>query len=316
MVGAMPSPFWLLALLGCADPPEDTDPADSGEPDPDDVQLDGPCPLDEAFGGFDVEEGAITSFAGGAVTDGVVPISILTEVGSEGDCILLRRENPFCDPGCDSDQTCDFDGRCIPYPEQRDVGTVTIDGLAEAVVMEPGSPGYSYYDVDLPDPVWVPGSLITLSSTGGDIEPLLLYGVGVDPLELAADFWFVLPDTDYVIDWVAPTQAGTGLVHLRMNIDQHGTTPVVLECTFGDVGSGVVPGALMRQFVSFGVTGYPSAQIERRTVDSTAIDPGCVDFEVTSVVNPEVDLDGYTPCAGDEDCPDPETCNTDLEICE
>lgn len=312
----------LTLLLAChaskpetgADPEVDTD--TGAEADPTTVPLAGACAMDQAFGGFDIESNPYLTQAGGAVSNGVVPISILEEVGAGGDCLLLRRNNPHCDPSCGPSETCDFDGACIPYPVQQDVGTVTVAGLFEAVEMEASSPGFSYYDVDMPHPAYAPGSLLTLRAAGGAGEPWGLYGVGVLPLELASSDWLVDPHSDYTVAWNAPDTTVRSGVHLRFNIDQHGTTPVLLDCTFADTGQGTIPGSLLTAFTSFGVTGFPSTQIERRTVDSLALGGGCVDFEVKWGVVPTLDLEGYTPCAEDEDCPAEQTCNQTLEICE
>ena len=96
-------------------------------------ELRGPCALADRVGGFSVAMEEIYTAFSGSVADGVVPVTVLEQVGGEGDCVLLRRNNPFCDPPCSPGQTCDFDGSCIPYPVNQDVGTVSVSGLAQAV---------------------------------------------------------------------------------------------------------------------------------------------------------------------------------------
>src|SRR5262245_19407818 len=114
----------LLTLAGCPDttkpPPDDTDETgDDTSPETLDlatVPLTGACSLADDYGGFVVSVGTDASNVDGRVADGVVPFTVLEELVREGDCAVLRRNNPYCDPGCDPGYTCDFDGTCVPYP--------------------------------------------------------------------------------------------------------------------------------------------------------------------------------------------------------
>ena len=117
---------------------------DSGgtAPDPATVPLAGACDLAEDFGGFQVVSAESGSAVEGDVSDGVVPQSVLEEVQRSGDCYVLRRNNPYCEPACEAGETCDFDGQCLPYPTKQDLGTVTMTGLTQAVSMEPVFPGH------------------------------------------------------------------------------------------------------------------------------------------------------------------------------
>ena len=192
---------FALIIGGCdpsePDVPADTDTGevsdtDTGEaPDPAVVELAGTCALEDRFGGFLVEMYDSYSIVDGSVADGVVPISVLEQVGVEGDCKLLRRNNPFCDPPCGPDETCDFTSTCIPYPLNQDVGTVTVTGLSADVVMEPLQPGNSYFNTSLPHPAFEPGALVTLTTTGGAYDPVRLHAVGVEPLTILDEMWVV-----------------------------------------------------------------------------------------------------------------------------
>ena len=127
----------MLLLIACTADPEPLD-TSSEVPDPTGdpatVELLGTCPMASDLGGFVVEISDL-SLVDGRVRDGVVPISVLTEVTSAGECEVLRRENPYCDPGCDVDETCDLDEQCVDYPSDVDLGTVTVAGLVEDGVM-------------------------------------------------------------------------------------------------------------------------------------------------------------------------------------
>ena len=86
--------------------------------DPATVPLAGECPLASRYGNFEVDVYEDYSLVSGSVADGVNPVTVLELLDEEGDCKLLRRNNPFCDPPCGAGDVCDFDGSCIPFPLQ------------------------------------------------------------------------------------------------------------------------------------------------------------------------------------------------------
>ncbi len=319
----------LLMVMGChkgglsTTEPRDTAPSsssDSGDtasdPDPETVPLNGACDLEDDLGGFMVVAETDYSYVTGTVSNGVVPATILEEIQAEGDCLLMLRDNPYCDPPCDAGETCDFDGSCIPYPETQDLGQVAIVGLEEAVAMDPMEPGFNYFDTDVPHPAFLPGNLVTLRTEGGAYEALELYGVGVDLLEPGEEDLAITEGQALLITWNPPQGTSRSTVRLELTIDQHGNTPISLWCEFQDTGSGEIPADLVTGLVEAGVSGFPNASLNRHTVDSAQVADGCVDFEISSPRFPDVSVSGYTPCYSDKDCPPGESCNELLEICE
>lgn len=288
--------------------------------DPLTVDLAGECPLSNRWGDFAVSVYDIYSIVAGDVANGVVPITVLEEVGRDGTCVLLRRNNPFCDPPCASDQTCDFDGTCVPYPENQDLGTVTIGGLEADVIMQPIQPGNNYFNTQMPHPAFTPGSLIELTTGCGVYDQVVLHGVGVEPVTLTSPDWVVRDGEDLPISWNAPTvPINPGQhVQVRLNIDQHGNTPVQMFCSFPDTGTASLPASLVDQLMAFGVTGFPNATLTRRTVDSATLSSGgCIDFSITSPVDPNVLVDGFIPCIpGGNTCPTGMTCDPYIGLCE
>jgi hypothetical protein len=304
----------LLIALACTKPNDtaDTEPPTSTV-DPATVTLNGPCPMASDHGGLQVGSSGVE----GSVADGVVPISILEEVMSIGECKLLRRNNPYCDPGCEPGTTCDWDGECVPYPANQDLGTLTIRGLANPVAMEPVFPGNTYFDTSLPDPPYTPGELVTLEMPGGVYGPATLYGVGVEPLVALDEEWLVEGGRDLVVHWEPPTgDVVRSEVAMSLTIDLHGVTPGSLACVFEDDGEGHVSGEILAELVSAGVTGFPFGDLDRRTVDSATAGEGCMDFTISNLAEVEVDVVGFTPCVADEDCPEGLTCNIEFQICE
>jgi hypothetical protein len=334
--GGMRASVLLVALaVACGDDKapagDDTSDAgddgdtDSGLPAPDgdpaSIQLAGRCDQAADLGGFVVEATQDYSVVSGDVSDGVVPMSVLDQVTVSGDCRAMQRNNPYCDPACTAGETCDFDGECVPFPQTVDLGSVTIAGLVADVIMAPVSPGYTYFDTSLSHPAFAAGALIELKTgqgnTGaGALDPVTLHGVGVSPLELSGDTWLLVEGEPLDVRWTAADAGARSEIELRVNIDQHGSSPLSVYCTFADDGEGRVDAALVDLLVRAGVTGFPSGKLARITTDQASVEGGCMDFSVSSPRVPEVRVDGFTPCHRDEDCPDGQTCNPETEICE
>lgn len=313
----------LLIALACTsgdklplDDSTDDSSGDSVPPDPETVPLDGVCSDATHWGAFLIDSNADFSFVSGAMTNGVVPASILTNVLTDGECTIWRRENPFCDPACTSGFACDFDGECVPYPEGQDIGTVTVHGLVQPVSMTPVPPGNTYFDTSLPNPPWEPGALVTLGTSGGAYDPFRLYGVAPATLVPTSLAWTINPGQPLAISWDAPTSAVRSEVVLNLRIDLHGVTPSSLECVFADDGAAEVPASVLDQLMAAGVTGFPAGDIARRTADSADAGQGCADLVLTSSRLGQVSITGYTPCRRDEECPEGTTCNEALERCE
>jgi hypothetical protein len=313
-----------LACTGSDDTADDSDPAGhDSDPvlegptgDPATVELAGDCPLASRVGGFQVSIYEDYSLVQGAIADGVVPISILEQVASEDECVLLRRNNPHCDPSCESGFTCDFDGECIDYPANQDLGSVKLLGLDELVVMDPVQPGNTYFDTSLGHPAFSHGQLLEIRATEGWAGAWDLHGVGSDVLVPGESLWQVSETQDLTVTWAPPPEGSRGHVRLKLNIDQHGTSPVSVLCDMEDDGQGTVAAELIQSLVLYGVSGFPSASLSRRTVDQATVEAGCFDLVVDTPVHVDVDVAGFTPCKDNDDCPDGQTCNLELEICE
>jgi len=277
------------------------------------VELRGACSLADRVGGFMVAMEPDYSSFSGSVSDGVVPVSVLEQVGAEGDCILLRRNNPFCEPLCMPGQACDFDGTCIPYPVNHDVGVVTVTGLLTPVMLEPVAPTYSYFDTGLMHPPFEIGAPIELTAGGGDYEAFELHGRGVPRVEPTAEQLSLSTGRPVMVEW-SPTGAEATL-RLVLNVDQHGLSPVRLVCESDDTGSLTIAPELVTQFLDFGISGFPSADYYLQTADSVDIEPGCVELVVFSHDQTQLDVEGHTPCDQPADCPDGQMCDLMIQTC-
>jgi hypothetical protein len=298
----------------------DDDDDDVTDDDDDDdttpVELRGGCTFEDKVGWFVVQHEADYSYVSGEVRDGVVPITVRENVLQQGDCTLWRSNNPFCDPSCSPDETCDFDGECIPYPSNLDLGTVTIDGLNKEVSMDPpgGTMPATYYDTQMPQPAFDPGAEVRLEAEGNEIAGFTLFGEGFEPIVIPDEPWVVVDGEPLDVTWT-PDGAGQATVWVRLNIDQHGTTPVEIWCDVADTGSLSVPADVMDALIGYGVSGFATGTIYRHTLDSVTVETGCVQFEVVSRVPALLEVEGHIPCDSPDDCPDGMECDYATGTC-
>ena len=250
----------------------------------------GPCPLDKALGGLEVSVVADFSSISGVFADGVVPASVPTKEIEEGDCVLWRRRNPSCNPSCGSNETCDFDGKCVPYPLQQDAGVITINGLSDPVSIGPLAPTNSYSKVDVTHPAFEPGDLIEMTTTDGYFGVLNMWGVGVEPLVDQELFWTIESGQPLTVTWKAPAMDTGSQIRLYLNIDQHGNTPLTMICDFPDTGYAEISASLIAALITTGVSGKPSGRLTRRTVDSVDVAEGCVEFRIASTLKANVQV--------------------------
>lgn len=249
--------------------------------DPAAVPLRGACPSERRLGGFLIEEQPRFAVVTGDVSNGTTPLTVFTVERTEGDCALVRRPNPFCNPACDTTETCSLEEVCVPAPRQQDVGPVAVEGLASCVAMAPRPPGNGYFQNGLPNPPFAAGGLVRLTTGAGPYGPLELHGVGVEPMAPLDARWMLVPGQALVIAWTPPTTPGRARVAFSMNIDQHGTSPLSIVCDVADTGTASVPAALIDDLFA-AQSGFPSGSITRRTVDSQDVTDGCVDLAVGS----------------------------------
>jgi hypothetical protein len=305
--------WWPIVVVACGAEPMTRVPipaSDAGM-DPRPIELRGPCADDRRFGQFLVEAQERYSLIDGRVAGGVVPASIPELVRAEGECRLLRRQNPFCDPPCGAGETCDLAGKCIPFPRQEDVGIISISGLEKDVAMMPVPPSNDYFDTDVPHPVYKPGKEIRLRGSTLDLG-----GFGFEVLESRRTEWTVIEGQDLPIAWTGPSEADPKTeIELRLNIDQHGASPVNLSCTLADDGEAAIPAALVDALFRYGVSGFPNGSITRQTVDSVDYGAGCVELRIASPLRADVRVGGHTPCDGPGDCAPPQSCDLPSGTC-
>ena len=271
-----------------------------------------PCGLATRIGHFYVAHEEFYAQVSGEVAEGVIPLTVLQEVESEGDCRLLQKKNPFCDPGCGAGALCDHDGTCIPYPENKSVGDVTVSGLTDGeLVMEPKNA--TYFDTNVTMPLFGPADPITLVAAGDELPGFELAAYGVPDLELMGDVLTMGEGQPLEISWTAAE--GAWRMYFSLNIDQHGSSPATLFCDVEDTGAFQVPAHFVDKILAMGVSGFATAHFYRRTVDSAQLDAGCVQLSVSSYVYGKLEVEGHAACNFDPDCPDGEVCDVAINTC-
>jgi hypothetical protein len=282
--------------------------------------LNRPCTDASRVGTFAVElleEQTSTSIAGGIRT-GVLPANVWQQVATAGDCRLIVGPTLACNPACTNPQICAGQNQCIDEPRYRGVGNVTVTGLGSApVALTYVASNASYYadaatTASLPYPPAAAGASITLTAAGGDLPGFTLAGRGVQELQFDTPPG-VMRGQAPSITWVAPAQPGASHILASLDIAHHGGVAARIECDFADDGSAEIPATLIDQLIERGTAGFPELTLTRRTVDSTTIAPGCVEFQVASVIARVVTLclspgNCIVSCSEDAECPTGQTC--------
>jgi len=238
-----------------------------------------PCDLADRIGRIEITVSQYGSWLDGKLFDKPSAQQVLTPKESEGECILMMAENFHCDPACMPGEECTKDGTCEVAQAPQGAGTLTATGLSEEVVIEPNTGKY-YSKVDFAEDAFETGALIEVTAPGDELEGFALQGAGVDKLELVGGDWSMTPGEPLDIEWIASD--GPGNVLIRINVDQHGVTPVWLRCEVEDTGSYTIPASMTEGLINYGVSGAATTDISRRTVDSADVKGGCIELEVYS----------------------------------
>jgi hypothetical protein len=300
LVGAL-----LAALAACQTP--DTTSADPLPGPLEPLRSYRACPQETRVGEVRIELGERATAVSGQIAAGVVPVQVREVVAEASGCRLLRRRQLFCDPPCAPDSTCGDNGRCLPYPDNLDAGTITVAGLARAVKMRPDPTGRRYWDTTLPHPGFHPGATIRLWASGAQLPPFSLGGFGVSPLTVDDRLLTLAPQQPLPLTWTAAAPPASAApaptrIDITLAIDQHGVTPMILVCDTEDTGRFEIPAPVISTLLAAGYSGYPSLQLSRQSADSLDLPPGCVELIVSSAAPANLTVQGHRPCRTDADC--------------
>lgn len=293
---------------------------DSDDTDDDACRADrcyNPCDAENKVGEFEVILDDRYTAVQGSVADGVVPVDIPDVVQTDGVCQLLAKPTYFCDPPCDPGFTCNEEGICIEHPLNHNVGKVSVVGMKDEVTMEVSTSPFFYINQGtLQHPGFDLGAAIVLTAEGGDFEPFELMGFGIGALHTDDEEIPVEKDKSAVLSWTPPAgdqaKATAAGVRIKLNVNNHGSTKKWIECHVPDSGAFEIPAALITPLMDFGLSGFPTVELARRTVDSTVISPGCVELIIHSELERSVTIPDLNSCHDDTDCPPGQICLPNL----
>jgi hypothetical protein len=270
-----------------------------------------PCDQAARVGGFEirlVDPGYHPPFTGisGVVHNAVDPWTVWTEVAAEGECQVMVGRMLRCDPPCGFRRICAPGNSCILEPSSQNLGIVTVTGLAREVVLQPilGTGMYSaYLDPGTVFPPAAPDAEIGLWTGGGVYAPFSLTGFGVEPLRFPGKGLRVVRGQPLPVEWTPPARPGAARIQIRLELARYAGIAARLRCDVPDTGSTAIPAALIDVLLDRGMSGFPEIGLTRRSVVSTTIEPGCVEFAVSSELVRDVEVEGVISCDDDTQCP-------------
>lgn len=292
--------------------------SDSGPqiPEPEAASLYKPCPQDKRWGRFRVSLQAKFSSFEGSMANGVVPAHVPEVVKTEGDCTLYQPPSLSCDPPCGPNERCDRSGKCIEAPRNQDLGKVYVRGMSQDLDIAPREPGFHYVNEGtLPHPVTTASQELQLFVSDAPGGALALHAYGIEALAGTPQEVNLEKDKDLALTWTAAKDSQRSKMVLNLNVNNHGAAASWITCAVPDTGSFTLPASMISALLDAGVSGFPSLEFNRMSVDSKTV-PGaseaCLEFAVQSPVTIDVTVPGVLSCKDDSDCPDGQTCQDDL----
>jgi len=258
--------------------------------------------LKPASDGGDGYTTLIARFFDGPSPD-ALPLALDSE---EGDCQLLVPVFPFCSEPCAPD-ACTADDVCTPYPMPLAAGTLGVEGLGAALMIEPASAMHVYQSPSLPNPACAEGEAVTATVAGLTLEASCIAQLelsGADPIP-------VMTGQPVQVSWV-PAGAGDSRILIGLDIAHHGGKKGQIDCEVADTGSFEIPESLVTKLISFGLAGYPSISVTRVSVGSDASQPN-VELVLGSNLQRAVDTgvvscQEKSQCAADQECLETKVC--------
>jgi hypothetical protein len=242
----------------------------------------------------------------GTINDGPAPPGIIFEkVEESGPCKLFKTIIPFC-VNCNLGGKCVADDSCQREPSPVNVGKVTViglksNGIKTSFTMIPSKSNY-YQLVEKPDfPPFSEGDSIVLQAEGtATIPPITVKTRGVSPLVVTNEEIVFEDGKPVTIKWQKPAIAGVSAMTIRINVSYHGGTKgeIIVDCE--DNGEVTVPASMIDKLKSWGIAGYPVAELTRLsivTIDS--MNPGLI---IQSTKIKLITIPGLENCDQNEDC--------------
>jgi hypothetical protein len=281
-----------------------------------------PCDPSARAGRFALELKAANAALGtaayaqvsGEVKEAVNPTQVWQPEATDGACKLLTLPTPFCDPACGGAKNLCTASGCIAEPKPQDVGTVSVTGLSAPLTLMKSSMLAYYAPLPTtPYPPYNPDANIQLSATGGAAKAFALAGRGIAPLVFPEASIRIFRDQPLTLKWTPSISGNLDRVVVAIDVGHHGGIGARIECDVPDNGMTTISASLVGKLIAKGTAGFPSIILTRRTVDSTTLAAGCVDFSVASSVEQIVQVENEISCNGDMPCPGGRMCGLDYK---
>jgi hypothetical protein len=246
------------------------------------------------------------------------PLLTLEETAREGPCRIEVPSAPFCS-SC-RDGICIKGGICVPHPQPRSAGTVTIEGVKTIpatgpVRMGPQPPQFFYQpggDVTIAFPPFAEGAPVRLQASGGDVPAFEIAGRGTTLLEVTTPTPLMMDrDKPLSLRWKAAGVAGISRVGIAVDISHHGGFKGQITCDADDSGAIEVPATLVSKLMDLGVAGYPTLTATRRSSAQAQLPTGRVELNIVAERILPIVITGYTSCGENDPCPPGKTCGQD-----
>jgi hypothetical protein len=258
-------------------------------------------------------DAAYTSIVGVMCDGPTLPEFIFEEKMKSGPCRLLKAISPYCADCGGLGSKCVAENSCMTEPNKISVGKLTINGFKSSgakmsFTIEPSNRfAYQMSGVQLDYPPSGEGDTITFSAEGSASAAAFSLKVrGITPLVVLSDT-IILEDTKPItLKWEPPKVAGFSTIFVKIDISYHGGTKGQIQAECEDNGSLTIPGPMLDQLKSYGMAGWPTVDITRRSVGVDEISKAQAVIECTVVKL--LTIPGLTSCNGNDVCPDGQTC--------
>jgi hypothetical protein len=216
-------------------------------------------------------------------------------------CTLFVPRAPFCSNPC-APAVCTADDVCTDYPEPRDVGTLSLSGLGEALALSPASTMVVYQSPSLAYPPCEVGTSVTAAATG-----VSLRADCIAPLQLSGPDPIPVKSSEPVhLTWLAAARGAASRVRIKLDVSHHGGSKGEIDCEVPDSGAFDIPAPLVTELIGLGLAGFPTINLNRVVVGTDPAHPN-LSLVLSSDATRAVDT-GVVSCLDKSACPADQMC--------
>lgn len=265
--------------------------------------------------------GPYTSISGKVYTGKILSDLITTVIAQDANCKVYQYSRQSCsNPACTTSQSCVATDVCQDNPVLAGVGDVTVAGIGTgALKLAVVNKNYQYAG-DITYPGFAEGDTITLSAAGDYYSAFSVTAPGVASIALTETSYTLATGSPLALTWTPGSSSINASVSIGLNISKHGGSVGYLECNLLDTGSLTIPAEQITALMNLGVSGFPQLTATRSTRGVATVSSGVVEFEVTALANPNLQIQGYCSCFDSSDCGScsdttKTTCDTVKKLC-